>query len=73
MKLSKELRKLLITFVVFWIFMGTCAIFYNVYEGWSAQDSFFFAVVTMTSVGRYVCFIKIGLLLTYIIINTDQF
>ena len=59
--------------------MGTCAIFYNVYEGWSAQDSFFFAVVTMTSVGKdnnlYIenIYVKIVLLLTYIIINTNQF
>lgn len=50
--LSGEARKLLFTFVVFWLFLGTCAIFYGVYEGWTVQESFFFAVVTMTSVGK---------------------
>jgi hypothetical protein len=51
-ELSGEAKKLLFTLTVFWVFMGVCAIFYGAYEGWTVGESFFFAVVTMSSVGE---------------------
>jgi hypothetical protein len=52
MQLSNEVKKLMLTFTVFWAFLGLCALFYGCYEKWTVSESFFFAVVTMTTVGK---------------------
>ena len=50
--LTREQQKVLFSLLTLLIYLGVCVLFYYYYENWSPSESLFFAVVTMTTVGK---------------------
>jgi hypothetical protein len=49
---SKEAIKLIISFVIIFVFFTIVVTFYQQYEGWNLTDTMFFILATLATVGK---------------------
>ena len=50
-KASSQRRQVCMALLIIFMFLGSGAVFYPIYEGWTVLDSFYWGMVTITTVG----------------------
>lgn len=50
-KASSQRRQVCMALLIIFLFLGSGAVFYPIYEGWTVLDSFYWGMVTITTVG----------------------